>query len=131
MVTSPMTRALETAVGIFGFEKPRDESELIGIQRSADETGPGHPAFYKSRHLPIIAQELCRECLQGNLCDTRRSRKELKEEFPGVDFSRVEYDEDLLSQSVKKEWGEPVKKRARSFAKWLMNRYAHRLETMM
>eukprot|EP00210_Caulerpa_lentillifera_P003467 g3309.t1 len=122
VVTSPLTRALETAVGVFGFEKPQTDSELIVLQRSADETGPGHPAFYKSRHLPIIAQELCRECLQGNKCDTRRTLTELKAEFPGVDFSKVEYEEDLLSQNVKKEWGEPAKKRALSFVKWMIHR---------
>jgi len=124
VVTSPLSRCLETAAGIFGYEGVDKDSELLARGRKviSEENGPSHPNLYKSKNLPIVAQELCRECLLGNKCDKRRTLHELEDEFPGVDFSKVEYDEDLLGQTVTQEWGDKARKRAHSFVKWLMNR---------
>lgn len=124
VVVSPLSRCLETASGIFGYEKVDKDSELLKRERvvSSEGSGPSHPNFYKSKNLPIVAQELCRECLLGNKCDKRRTRHELAQEFPGVDFSKLDYDEDLLGQTVTEEWGDKARKRAQSFVKWLMNR---------
>lgn len=138
-MTSPLSRCLETTTGIFGYEKKDVESELLARERLGHvEFEPSHPNFYKSKSLPIVAQELCRECLLGpknpfiqflfqeilgNKCDKRRKRHVLAEEFPGVDFSKLDYDEDLLGQTVSQEWGDKARKRAQSFVKWLMNRF--------
>lgn len=67
MVTSPLSRCLETASGIFGYEKVDKDSELLKRERvsNSEGSGPSHPNFYKSKSLPIVAQELCRECLLG------------------------------------------------------------------
>jgi len=124
VVTSPLSRCLETAAGIFGHETADKDSELLkrGRRVSLEGNGPSHSNLYKSKNLPIVAQELCRECLLGNKCDKRRSRHELEDEFPGVDFSKVDYDQDLLGETVTQEWGDKARKRAQSFVKWLMNR---------
>jgi hypothetical protein len=46
--------------------------------------------------LPFLACELCREHIGKNPCDRRRKTSEYQAMFPGVDFSCVAEEEDVL-----------------------------------
>jgi broad specificity phosphatase PhoE len=79
ILVSPLTRALQTATLMF-----------------VDEL--------KSRNPPrFVAIELCREAFGGHPCDQRRTRSELHRDFPHVDFSLVETDEDTWHNPEKRE----------------------------
>ncbi|KAE8679926.1 hypothetical protein F3Y22_tig00111393pilonHSYRG00119 [Hibiscus syriacus] len=67
VISSPMSRTLQTAVGIFHGE---DDEEFTTVDRP-----------------PIIAYELCRERLGKFECDKRRSISHYRSRFPAVDFS--------------------------------------------
>jgi len=96
VVVSPLTRTLQTAVLSLG------------------EPGtPGAP--------PFLANELCRERVADYMCDGRRNKSELMKEFPGVDFSLVENEEDV--QFVNQKEDESLcEKRALKFLQWLCGR---------
>jgi len=96
VVVSPLTRTLQTAV------------LSLGVPGS-----PGAP--------PFIANELCRERIADFTCDGRRGLSELKEEFPGVDFSLVTSDEDLAFQTQKED-DLKCQARGRRFLQWLCGR---------
>lgn len=96
VVVSPMTRTLQTA--------------LISL---GSPNSPGAP--------PFIANELCRERISDSMCDGRRSVKELQRDFPGVDFSLVEHNEDWMFHN-QKETDETCQERAVKFLQWLCAR---------
>ena len=66
-------------------------------------------------------------------CDARRSLTETKQQFPGVDFSRIQSEEDTMyprfcQQNGGGFGGEPednVTNRGLAFLSWLMKRYMH------
>jgi len=95
VVVSPTTRTLQTAFLSLG-----------------SPMSPGAP--------PFVATELCREHISNAMCDGRRSITELRRDFPGVDFSFVESDEDRMFKH--KETEEEVEERGREFLKWLCGR---------
>ena len=88
VVSSPLTRALQTAVGLF------------------------------IREAPIVACELCREHLGVHPCDRRRTRTQCKERFPTVDFGEIADEEDTLWKPEQRETHEEVVTRARRFLRW-------------
>lgn len=96
VVVSPMTRTLETAIISLG-----------------SPNSPGAP--------PFIANEYCRERISGSMCDGRRSVKELERDFPGVDFSLIEHDQDWMFHNTK-ETDEMCQERAVKFLQWLCSR---------
>jgi broad specificity phosphatase PhoE len=96
VVVSPLTRTLQTAVLALG-----------------DPQSPGAP--------PFVANELCRERVAHFMCDGRRNKSELEAEFPGVDFSLVECEEDWIFET-QKENDEICQARCREFLKWLCGR---------
>lgn len=96
VVVSPLTRTLQTAVMSLG-----------------DPTAPGAP--------PFVAHSLCRERIANFTCDGRRKLSELKEEFPGVDFSLVETEEDDMFFNQKED-DEICQARAIEFLKWICGR---------
>lgn len=96
VVVSPLTRTLQTAVISLGCPN-----------------SPGAP--------PFIAHELCRERIADFTCDGRRSVKELKRDFPGVDFSLVTDNDDLMFDN-RKENDELCQERAMEFLEWLCAR---------
>eukprot|EP00899_Mesostigma_viride_P007219 jgi/Mesvir1/16499/Mv10052-RA.1 len=101
VITSPLTRTLQTTELTFG--------------RAGD---PGVP--------PVIATELCRERIADYMCDGRRNVSELRAEFPGVDFSLVESDEDTLFHTAKED-DHACKERTVRFLEWLAKRPEQRL----
>ena len=71
--------------------------------------------------LPFLACELCREHIGKNPCDRRRKTSEYRGMFPGVDFSCVTEEEDVLWGTMN-ESNEMMCERAHRFMEWVMRR---------
>ncbi|XVE60647.1 hypothetical protein DITRI_Ditri05aG0144800 [Diplodiscus trichospermus] len=112
IITSPMTRTLQTAVGIFLGEDQ--------LNRSDENEKSGETSIFN--HLPIIANELCRERMGGHECDKRRSISQYRSRFPAVDFSLIENEDDILWKANERESDEAVIARVMKFIKWLWER---------
>ncbi|CAN0239752.1 unnamed protein product, partial [Phaeothamnion confervicola] len=102
VIVSPLTRTLQTA--------------FLSLGAAAD--APGAPTF--------LANELCRERIADFTCDGRRSVTELREEFPGVDWSLVTDDEDRLFYEDKEDDAK-CRRRAVKFLEWLAARPEERI----
>ncbi|KAK8696529.1 hypothetical protein V6N13_001663 [Hibiscus sabdariffa] len=115
VITSPMSRTLQTAVGIFHGEDQPDRLDVTSFQEETDQT----PAFNRP---PIIAFELCRERLGKYECDKRGSTSQYRSRFPAVDFSLIENEEDILWKANEREPHEDVLARGINFINWLWTR---------
>ena len=97
IVTSPLTRALETAVGVFD----------------------GSPSA------PVVVQPLLRELL-GDSCDIGRPASALSKEFPSIDFSSLQdpwwHQGPLDNRGVPLEPRELLANRIAEFKDWLASR---------
>lgn len=102
VVLSPNCRALQT--GLLAFE-------------SLLPTAPGERG-----HAPFIAHEMVREEHGVHCCDQRRSVSRQSREFPFVDFSLLETDEDTLFQEDARETKVQVGERVYQFMEWLYER---------
>ncbi|CAH8357800.1 unnamed protein product [Eruca vesicaria subsp. sativa] len=101
VITSPLRRAMETAVGIFR----------------------GHKDINLSHNFPpILALEICRERMGLYPCDRRESISTRRICFPEIDFTMVESDEDALWREEERENLEEVSARGLRFLKWLWER---------
>lgn len=96
VVSSPLTRALETAIGLFS----------------------GQP-------IPIIVSSLHRERL-GNSCDVGRTPRVLVEAFPTLDFDHLDetwwHNEDKDVRGVPVEPDHLFIPRVAEFSRWISNR---------
>ena len=130
VVVSPLTRAMETASEMFGVEET--SANARGALSRAVKAVEGKATERKALALnaklcegkKFLAHELCREQIGGNPCDRRRTKTEYEEEFPGIDFSLIEHEDDIYWQPGK-ENREPetsVRSRAREFLDWCMKR---------
>ena len=102
VVLSPNCRALQT--GLLAFE-----SFLPSV--------PGEPG--KAR---FLAHEMVREEHGVHCCDQRRPVSRQSREFPYVDFSLLESDEDILFQEDTRETKLQVGERVYQFMEWLSER---------
>ncbi|XP_024040383.1 phosphoglycerate mutase-like protein 1 isoform X2 [Citrus clementina] len=104
VVTSPLLRTMQTAVGVFGSE--------------------GADAGFNSNCPPIVAHELCRDRLGLRPCDQRRSVSECRSLFPEIDFSlaSMESEEDDMWYPEAREPYEDIEARGIEFLKWLWTR---------
>jgi broad specificity phosphatase PhoE len=112
---------------VWGFDKPLNLDLVVvspttrTLQTAQLSLGsPGSPAAP-----PFVANELCREHISEAMCDSRRSVSELAREFPDVDFSLMEDNEDTMF--LKKETTEDVEERGRKFLMWLCGRPEQRI----
>jgi len=108
---------------VWGFDKPLNLDLVVvspltrTLQTAAISLGaPGSPGAP-----PFIASELCRERISDSMCDGRRNVTDLKQDFPSVDFSLIEHDEDWMF-SNQKETDALCQERAVKFLKWLCRR---------
>ncbi|KAE8657020.1 Detected protein of unknown function [Hibiscus syriacus] len=111
VIVSPMSRTLQTAVGIFGGEDQADGLHVTSWQDSNVESRP-----------PIVAYELCRERMGKYECDKRESISQYRSRFPGVDFSLAKDEDEVLWDPNERETLEAVNARAIKFLKWLWER---------
>lgn len=125
VVSSPLTRTLETATGVFGSQEWKDSSQgtpLMRKQPAKQEHQVKRSAMSTTGCPPFIAHELCREHLGRHPCDKRRSLSHYKQQFPAVDFSLIESEEDELWGPDFREEKEQIKARGLRFMQWLMTR---------
>lgn len=95
VIMSPNCRALMT--GVLAFEK------LIG-------------------KIPFLSHEMVREETGIHICDKRRSKSRQEKEFPQVDFTLLESDEDRIYQTNHRETKAEVGERVYKFMEWLSQR---------
>ncbi|KAJ0025277.1 hypothetical protein Pint_08542 [Pistacia integerrima] len=86
VITSPLLRTMQTAVGVFGGEGYVDGTDAPPLM--VEKAGNSDRSAISSLNCPpFIAVELCRERLGVNPCDKRRSINEYRALFPAIDFS--------------------------------------------
>ena len=120
VVTSPLTRALETAAGAFG--SPKGTKILMASQTSVPNLQEAHEPIYVQEGKTYIAHETCRERLGPSSCDARRSRDILEESFPGVDFSLLTNGPDPYWKENSTEKESAVVARGQMFLDFIMRR---------
>jgi hypothetical protein len=90
---SPLTRAIETAVGAFGGAVPAplgDGPLLMLPQEAVEGVRPARPGVSAAGVPPFVACELCREHLGVHPCDRRRDLAHYKARYPAVDWSNID-----------------------------------------
>jgi len=121
VITSPLLRTMQTAVGVFGCEGYMDGIDAPPLM-VANAGKSSHPAISSLNCSPFIAMELCREHLGVHPCDRRRSISEYKPIFPAIDFSMIESDADILWKRDTREKDEELATRGMKFLNWLWMR---------
>ncbi|ESR46983.1 hypothetical protein CICLE_v10001706mg [Citrus x clementina] len=117
VITSPLLRTMQTAVGVFGGEGYADGIDAPPLM-VADAGNSNHAAISSLNSPPFIAVELCREHLGVHPCDKRRSITEYKSLFPAINFSLIESNDDILWTADVREANEEVAKRGMKFVNW-------------
>ncbi|GLT79949.1 hypothetical protein SLA2020_514140 [Shorea laevis] len=120
VITSPMTRTLQTAVGVFGRKNLANELDDEQSTLDIDKTQSAISSTLNC--IPILAVELCREKLGVQPCNKRRSISNYKSLFQAVDFSLIESEDDNLWTADYRESNEEVAARGIKFLKWLWTR---------
>ncbi|CAL5434232.1 unnamed protein product [Camellia sinensis] len=121
VITSPLLRTMQTAVGVFGGDGYTDKIDALPLM-VANAGNSDRPAISSLNSPPIIAVELCREHLGVHPCDRRRSISDYQCLFPAVDFSLIESDDDLLWKANIRETKEELAARGMEFMNWLWTR---------
>lgn len=125
VIVSPMTRTLETACGLFGNLNPsNDESPLMLGRDAIEGVRPAHGLITSKGSPPFLAIEACRERVDNHPCDKRRSRSYFQLNFPGVDFSQVEADEDPVPVDGAETYNAFLE-RTHEFLQIVNSRYEH------
>ncbi|KAL3698924.1 hypothetical protein R1sor_016946 [Riccia sorocarpa] len=122
VVVSPLTRTLQTAVGVFGGDDILNgnstETPLMIDGVGKDK----HKAVSSVGAPPFVAVEWCREHMGLHPCDQREPIRTYRSLFPAIDFSDVESDEDILWSATVRESQEDLIGRAKNFVKWILKR---------
>ncbi|KAI9200660.1 hypothetical protein LWI28_011289 [Acer negundo] len=121
VITSPLLRTIQTAVGVFGGEGYADGIGAPPLM-VAKAGNSERPAISSLNCPPFIAVELCREHLGVHPCDKRSSISEYQALFPAIDFSLIESNDDILWEPEIRERNEAVAKRGMEFLNWLWTR---------
>ncbi|KAI5355827.1 hypothetical protein L3X38_008722 [Prunus dulcis] len=121
VITSPLLRTMQTAVGVFGGGAYSDGIDVPPLM-VANAGNSNHPAISSLNCPPFIAVELCREHLGVHPCDKRRSVSEYQPLFPAIDFSLIENEDDILWTPDIREKNEDVASRGLKFLNWLWTR---------
>ncbi|KAJ6896123.1 phosphoglycerate mutase-like protein 1 isoform X2 [Populus alba x Populus x berolinensis] len=121
VVTSPLLRTLQTAVGVFGGEGYTDRTNPLPLM-VANVGSSGRAAISSHNSPPFIAIEDCREHFGVHPCDKRHDVSDYQFLFPAVDFSLIETDEDVLWKADVRESTEELAARGLKFLNWLWTR---------
>ncbi|EFJ23841.1 hypothetical protein SELMODRAFT_103014, partial [Selaginella moellendorffii] len=120
VVVSPMTRTLQTAAGVFGGGDVYhdDSSEPLIMVNGVGKTP--YPGGSISSHgsPPFVTNELCREHIGTSRADHRRDISVYKGQFPGVDFSLIKDNEDVLWRPDVSETNDEIHQRIKEFLQW-------------
>lgn len=103
-----------------------DQPEMVVVSSQCRAIQTGLLAFdHLVRKVKFIAHEDVRECTGVHMCDKRRPKSLQEKEFPMVDFTQIQSEEDGLFTSMddrretKKEVGERIYK----FLSWMYDRW--------
>lgn len=129
VVISPLTRAIETAIGAFGGDAwhAGNAEPLMVAQDSIEAKRAAHAAVSSAGCARFLLHEGCREHLGCNPCDKRTDVSTLRKRYPGLDFSDLQDDEDTLWKTDVRETTEQLMTRAVEFVQWLMKRPERRM----
>jgi len=122
VVSSPLTRALETAVGAFGCPEASADGVggvLMEAQTGIEDVRAAHAASYAYSGIRYVVHELCRERCGPSNCDARRERETLQREFPGFDFGLVGDTDTQWVEGAAETEGSVVA-RGLQFLQWVM-----------
>ncbi|XVE95141.1 hypothetical protein REPUB_Repub02eG0070900 [Reevesia pubescens] len=121
VIVSPLLRTMQTTVGVFGGEGYKDGIDVPPLM--AENAGESHRLAISSLNCPpFVAVELCHEHLGVHPCDRRKSISKYLPDFPAIDFSMIESDEDILWEANTREKNEEVAVRGMKFLNWLWTR---------
>ncbi|KAM0882527.1 hypothetical protein ACQ4PT_032229 [Festuca glaucescens] len=121
VITSPLLRTMQTAVGVFGGGNYTDGVGASPLMvEGAGQSG--RQAISSLNCPPFLAVEACREHLGVHPCDKRSSITKYHTLFPAIDFSLIENDEDVLWKPDVREANESVAARGMKFIDWLWTR---------
>lgn len=96
---------------------------VVSPMRRATQTGLIAFTTHVEKGLKVIACELCHEMGGKHTCDKRLPRSQLMVQFPAVDFSILESEEDpFWNDGLSRETWHLLAERAARFAEWLANR---------
>ncbi|XP_031482207.1 phosphoglycerate mutase-like protein 1 isoform X2 [Nymphaea colorata] len=121
VITSPLLRTIQTAVGVFGGEEYVDGVQAPPLMVS-NAGNSNHAAISSLSCPPFVAVELCREHLGVHPCDRRQKISDYQALFPAIDFSLIENDDDILWKPDIREPTEEVANRGKKFINWLWTR---------
>lgn len=126
VITSPLTRTMQTAVGVFGGDNLSDGQSAPPLMVESAENS-GRSAISSLNCPPFIAMEHCREHLYSTLnkvhaFNKRRSISEYQLLFPAIDFSQIENNEDVFWKADTREENSEVVARGLNFFNWLWTR---------
>eukprot|EP01023_Acetabularia_acetabulum_P040833 TRINITY_DN3964_c0_g3_i1.p2 TRINITY_DN3964_c0_g3~~TRINITY_DN3964_c0_g3_i1.p2 ORF type:complete len:336 (+),score=55.22 TRINITY_DN3964_c0_g3_i1:53-1060(+) len=129
VIVSPMSRALETAVGVFGGGDwvANGLPPLMVQQNYVEDTSADRPAISAHACPPFIAVEMAREQLGCHPCDKRRSKSHIMSQFPGVDFSLIELEEDVYYSEDVRETPQEIQARGHKLIQYIMSRPEKRI----
>lgn len=123
VITSPLLRTMQTAVGVFGGEAHKNDVVNGAPNLMVKNAGnSGRPAISSLSSPPFMAVELCRERLGRHPCDKRRSVSEYRSLFPAIDFSQIKSNEDKLWKANVRENNDELAVRGQEFLNWLWTR---------
>ncbi|XP_024533110.1 phosphoglycerate mutase-like protein 1 isoform X1 [Selaginella moellendorffii] len=128
VVVSPLTRTMQTAVGVFGGSDVKDGVKEENPPLMAEGVGKAQHAAISSSGCPkFVAVEWCREHMGIHPCDKRSPIRDYKNLFPAIDFSEIETDEDTWWKCSSRETSEELHARGRKFIEWILNRDEKRI----
>jgi broad specificity phosphatase PhoE len=101
----------------------RDQPELVAFSPNCRALQTGVLVFeHLVGKVPFLAHEMVREGFGVHLCDQRRPTSRQTAEFPMVDFSLLETEEDVLFLPDRRETKPEIADRAYKFLEWLSAR---------
>ncbi|CAM8906979.1 unnamed protein product [Rhodiola kirilowii] len=123
VITSPLLRTMQTAVGVFGGEGYTDGDRMDILPLMIANAGNSCRGAISSLDAPpFLAIESCREHLGVHPCDRRRNITDYHYLFPAIDYSLIESDEDILWKADIRETTHEVASRGMEFLNWLWTR---------
>jgi broad specificity phosphatase PhoE len=101
----------------------KDQPELVVFSPNCRALQTGMLAFGElAGKIPFVAHEMVRELTGVHTCDMRRPRSQQANEFPLVDFSQLETEEDVTFDANKRETKLQLADRIYKFLEWLESR---------
>eukprot|EP00980_Cylindrotheca_fusiformis_P007109 scaffold1489_cov194-Cylindrotheca_fusiformis.AAC.19 len=104
-------------------QKMKDQPEMIVFSPNCRALQTGILVFQSlAGKVPFIAHEMVREENGIHVCDKRRSKSRQQYEFPMIDFSLLQTEEDEMFYEDRRETKVEVARRVYTFLEWLESR---------